>query len=175
MTDKLSMALKNVEMTYGEVVEIASGITAKHFKVLNEMVSKINAQINALTVDQIREYMLTLQIQAFSISEIKEKSALKAELAMALQKEKFAISFNGADGSAAVKDKIALIATSEETVAEALYNLVANLFKAKLDQAHRLVDALKSILISRNQESKYINMTTTNDIPATVGIKYQGN
>lgn len=173
MTEKLSEALRNVELTYGEVVEIANGITANHFKELNALVGKINAQINALTIDQIREYMLTLQIQAFSLSEIKEKSALKAELAMALHKEKFAISFNGADGTAAVKDKLALIATSEETVAEALYNLVSNLFKAKLDQAHRLVDALKSILISRNQESKYINSVSTSDIPPVFGEKYQ--
>lgn len=174
MTNKLSEALNNVEMTYSQVVEVANTIAAKHFTELNNLVSKINSQINALTIDQIRNYILELQLQAFSLSEIKEKSALKAELAAAIQKEKFAISFTGADGTAAAKDKIALIATNEETISEALYNLIANLFRTKLDQAHRLVDALKSILMSRMQENKYINTTATNDIPATLGNKYKG-
>lgn len=174
MTNKLNEALKNVEMTYGQVVEIADTIIAEYFANLNNLVSTINSRINALTIDQIRDYMMELQLQAFSLGEIKEKSALKAELAAAIQKEKFAISFTGADGTAAAKDKIALIATNEEAISEALYNLVANLFKTKLDQTHRLVDVLKSILMSRMQESKYINMTTTNDISATFGNKYKG-
>ena len=174
MTNKLSEALNNVEMTYNQVVEVANTIAAKHFTELNNLVSKINSQINALTIDQIRNYILELQLQAFSLSEIKEKSALKAELAAAIQKERFAISFTGADGTAAAKDKIALIATNEETISEALYNLIANLFRTKLDQAHRLVDALKSILMSRMQENKYMNTIATNDIPATSGNKYKG-
>ena len=174
MTSKLSTALQNVEMTYAEVVEVANDIANKHFKAINAQVAMISSQINALTIDQIRNYILELQLQAFSISEVKEKSALKAELAQALQKEQFAIKFNGADGTGTIKEKIALVETSSEVVAEALYNLIANLFKTKLDQVHRLVDALKSILMSRMQESKYINMTTANDIPATFGNKYKG-
>ena len=114
---------------------------------------------------------MTLQLKAFEISEIKEKAALKAELAETLQKEKFAISFNGLEGSAAVKDKLALVETSAEIVTEALYNLVANLLKTKLDQLHRLVDALKSILMSRMQETKFMNIGSTNEVPATVGTR----
>lgn len=167
MTNKLNEALKNVEMTYSQVVEIADTIIAKYFTNLNNLVSTINSRINALTIDQIREYMMELQLQAFSLSEIKEKSTLKAELAVAIQKEKFAISFTGADGTAAAKDKIALIATNEEAISEALYNLVANLFKTKLDQTHRLVDVLKSILMSRMQEAKFMNVGVDNNIPIT--------
>ena len=121
--------------------------------------------------DQIRDYILTIQLKAFEISEIKEKAALKAELAETLQKEKFAVSFNGLEGSAAVKDKLALVETSAEIVTEALYNLIANLLKTKLDQLHRLVDALKSILMSRMQETKFMNIGSTNDVPATTGTR----
>jgi hypothetical protein len=122
-----------------------------------------------MSIDQIRDYILRIQLKAFEISEIKEKAALKAELAETLQKEKFAVSFNGLEGSAAVKDKLALVETSAEIVTEALYNLIANLLKTKLDQLHRLVDALKSILMSRMQETKFMNMGSTNEVPATTG------
>jgi hypothetical protein len=52
-----------------------------------------------------------------------------------------------------------------------LYNLVANLLKTKLDQLHRLVDALKSILMSRMQETKFMNIGSTNEVPSTTGTR----
>ena len=157
---KLEEALQNVELTYKELVAISNDMLAPLFNPINELVAKINATVNALSIDQIRDYILQLQLKAFEISETKEKAALKAELADTLQKEKFATSFNGFDGSAAVKDKLALIETAPELVSETLYNLVANLLKTKVDQLHRLVDALKSILMSRMQENKFMNITT---------------
>ena len=167
MDKKLEEALAAVEATYGDLVEIANSMLDPLFKPINELVFKLNANIHALAIEQIRDYILELQLKAFSISEIKEKAALKAELAEAIQKEKFAISFNGLDGSAAVKDKLALVATSAETVTETLYNLVANLLRTKLDQVHRLVDSLKSILMSRMQETKFMNVGGSGDITGT--------
>lgn len=173
MTDKLSEALKNVEMTYGQLVEVANGITKPIFEPIDRMVAEINSKVSALPIDLIREYMLQLQLKAYGISEIKEKAALKAELAEALQKERFAINFNSADGSAAVKDKLAQIATSEETLSEVLYNLVSNLFRTKLDQLHRLIDCLKSILMSRMQEAKFINAGASSEVGPTLGEAYK--
>ena len=169
MDKKLETALNNVETTYGELVEIANGMLDPMFEPINAVISRVNASVNAMSIDQIRDYILTLQLKAFEISEIKEKAALKAELAETLQKERFAVSFNGFEGSAAAKDKLALVETSSEIVTEALYNLVANLLKTKVDQLHRLVDALKSILMSRMQETKFMNMGSTNETPATYG------
>ena len=171
MDKKLETALNNVETTYGELIDIANGMLNPMLEPINMIISRVNASVNAMSIDQIRDYILTLQLKAFEISEIKEKAALKAELAETLQKEKFAVSFNGLEGSAAVKDKLALVETSAEIVTEALYNLVANLLKTKLDQLHRLVDALKSILMSRMQETKFMNMGSTNEVPATVGTR----
>lgn len=172
MTDKLNEALNKVEITYQDLIQIANEMTAPMFTPINTLVNAISSTVNALPIDSIRDYILQLQLKAFEISEIKEKSALKAELADALQKEAFAVSFNGAEGSAAAKDKIAQIATAEETVTETLYNLVANLFKTKLDQLHRLVDALKSILMSRMQETKFMNIGTTAEVGPTQGRQY---
>ena len=169
MDKKLETALNNVETTYGELVDIANGMLNPMFEPINMIISRVNASVNAMSIDQIRDYILTIQLKAFEISEIKEKAALKAELAETLQKERFAVSFNSFEGSAAAKDKLALVETSSEIVSEALYNLVANLLKTKVDQLHRLVDALKSILMSRMQETKFMNMGSTNEVPATSG------
>jgi hypothetical protein len=169
MDKKLETALNNVETTYGELVDIANGMLNPMFDPINAIIAQVNASVNAMSIDQIRDYILTIQLKAFEISEIKEKAALKAELAETLQKEKFAISFNGLEGSAAAKDKLALVETSAEIVTEALYNLVANLLRTKLDQLHRLVDALKSILMSRMQETKFMNMGSSSETPATYG------
>ena len=163
MTNKLSEALQNVETTYGELISISNDMTAELFAPANALISQIEVCLTSLPIDSIRDFLLRLQLEAFKLSEIKEKFALKASLADALQKEKFAVSFNMADGSAAVKDKVALLATSEETVSEALYNLVANLFKTKLDSIHRMIDTLKSILMSRMQEQKFMNIGAADD------------
>ena len=160
MDKKLETSLNNVEATYSELVVIANDMLGLIFTPINEIINQVNANVNAMPIDQIRDYILTLQLKAFEISEIKEKAALKAELAEVLQKEKFAVSFNGLDGSAAAKEKLALVETSAEIVTEALYSLVANLLRTKLDQLHRLVDALKSILMSRMQENKFIQNQT---------------
>lgn len=167
MDIKLEQSLNNVETSYSELVAIATNFLHPTIAPIDELVNQINYKINALSVDQLREYLLMLQLKAYGIAEIKEKAALKAELAEILQKEHFAISFNGADGSAAVKDKLATIATSSEIVAEALYNLIASLLKTKLDAIHRLVDVLKSILMSRMQEQKFMNLGASNDIAPT--------
>jgi hypothetical protein len=170
MDIKIEQALTSVEATYGEIVGIANDFLRPSFEPIDALVNEINYRINALSVDQIRDFLLMLQLKAYGIAEIKEKAALKAELAEIIQKEHFAISFNGTDGSAAVKDKIATIATSSEIVTEALYNLIASLLKTKLDAVHRLVDVLKSILMSRMQEAKFMNVGASNEIaPNTNG------
>lgn len=178
MNKKLDDALNKVEITYTELVQIANEMLSSIIDPINDMITDLNSKINSLSIDQLRDYILRIQLKAFEISEIKEKSAMKAELAEAIQKEQFAINFNGLEGSAAAKDKLALVATSSETVVETLYNLIANLLKTKLDQLHRLVDALKSILMSRMQESKFMNIGVDNTIPNTISgrtILNEGN
>lgn len=175
MDKKLDDALNKVEITYTELVQIANEMLASIIDPINDMITDLNSKINNLSIDQLRDYILRIQLKAFEISEIKEKSAMKAELAEAIQKEQFAISFNGLEGSAAAKDKLALVATSSETVVETLYNLIANLLKTKLDQLHRLVSALTSILMSRMSEIKFMQIGYGNEISATTNGKQMLN
>lgn len=150
----LNDALDAVEMTYAEIVDIANCMLNDLITPVSEIIEKLGDNINEASVDDIKMYMWQLQRKAYSLSEVKEKSILKANLAEALKDEKYASKFNEAEGSAAVKQNIALIESSEEIVVEALYELVANSLKTKVDQIHRSVDCLKSILVTRMQEAK---------------------
>ena len=167
MNEKLENAFKQIDMTYQELVEIADSLTQPVFAPINQIVNSLTNTGYLLSIDQIRDAIWQLQIKAYELSEIKEKSTFRADLADAIQKERLATVFNGLDGSAAAKEKLALVEVSEEIVAETLYSLIANLFKTKLDQIHRLVDSLKSILASRMQELKFTNIGVNNDIMST--------
>ena len=149
----LNEALDNVEMTYQELNSIAKDITADFFEPVDALVDELK-NVNELTNDDIRNYMIKLALSSYSLVEVKEKSALKAECSEALRKEAFARNYSEAEGTASAKENTAMLNTSPEMVSEALFNLVSNLFKSKVDQIHRLIDALKSILMSRNMEAK---------------------
>lgn len=173
MDIKLSEALQSVEMSYQDLVEIANGMLEPIISPCNAIITEVNNNINSLSIEQIRDYILRIQLAAYQIAEVKEKSAFKADLSAAIQKEKFAISFNGLDGSAAAKEKLALVENSPEIVTNALYNLTANLLKTKLDQLHRMVAALSSVLMSRMQEAKFMQLGSSSEVPQTYGQQYR--
>ena len=68
--------------------------------------------------------------------------------------EAYAREFNAGDGSVASKDNTATLNISNEILAETIYNLVSNLFKIKLDEIHRVVSTLQTVLMSRMAEAK---------------------
>lgn len=159
---ELQAALDNVNMVFGDLKDIANDITRDAFAGPNSLIQDLD-MVNNLSVDQIRDYMLKLSICSFALGETKEKSAIKAEIAEALRKEKMAYSYGEAVGTNSAKENTATIESSNEIIAESLYNLVANLYKTKMDEVHRVVDTLKSILMSRMQEAKLINMSASED------------
>lgn len=154
MKPELEKALNAVEMTYKDIVEIADGLVADYTQGLDNLIKSVEDRIDKISNDEIREIMLRLSIKAYSFGDVKEKSAIKAECAEILRKEAYAVSFNSAEGSVAAKDNTSTLKVSNEIVSECLYNLVANLFKIKLDETRRLIDTLKTILMSRLSEMK---------------------
>ena len=153
-------AMREVETNYTELKEIANDMLGDFFSPIDETIKKLENNINNLTVDSIKEAILTLSIQSYKISEIKDKTMLKAELAETLKKEAYATSYTGVDGTVATKENFALLQSSPQIVTELLYDLVSSLAKTKLDEVHRVVDSLKSILMSRMQEMK-MNMSSS--------------
>lgn len=155
----LQEALDNVEMTYQELNTIAKDIVSEFFAGADSLIEEVK-DINELDNDSIRNYMIKLSLTSYSLSEVKEKSAMKAEIAETLRKQAMARNYIEASGTASAKENEATINTSAESVSEALFNLVAGLFKTKQDELHRVVSVLQSVLVSRNMEAKL----TTNSI-----------
>ena len=76
------------------------------------------------------------------------------------KKEAYAVNYASQEVTDAAKDSATTLAIAENIVAQCLYDLVAALVKTKLDSTHRLIDTLKSILMSRMQEAKLANSMT---------------
>lgn len=158
MKQNVNTALDNVDAAYGDLIEIANSIIEDVCGDIDRMTQSAYNNIENLTNEDIRDMLLRLSLRSYSFSEIKEKSAFKAALAETLRKEAYAKNFNSTEGSVAVRDNTAVVNTSSEIIAEEIYTLTASLFKTKLDELHRVVDTLKTVLMSRMQEAKLSNV-----------------
>ena len=155
----LDEALNNANVTYKQLVEIANGIVSKCTDSIDNIIKPAQESIERLTNDDIRTLMLKIAMASYAFSEIKEKSAFKAQCAEALRKESYANEFNSAVGSVAAKENTATVNISDEIIVENVYDLVASLLKTKLDEMHRVVDVLKTVLMSRLSEAKLTNVS----------------
>jgi hypothetical protein len=154
----LNAALDNVELAYNEIIDIANDSVAELTGDLDDLINRVYNNIERLTNDDIRDTLLRLSLRAFSFSAIKDKAAFKATLAESLRKEAYAKSYSTLGGTISSRDAQATLSISNEIVVEHLYNLTAALFKTKLDQVHRCVDTLKTVLMSRLSEAKLCNI-----------------
>lgn len=154
MKQNVNAALDTVDMTYSELIDIANNILDDVCGDIDRMTQSAYNNIENMTNEDIRDMLLRLSLRSYSFSEIKEKSAFKATLAETLRKEAYAKNFNSTEGSVAVRDNTAIIQTSAEIIAEEIYTVTANMFKTKLDELHRIVDTLKTVLMSRLSEAK---------------------
>lgn len=161
MNKNLDIALQEVELTYENLVSIANDIVNPILIPINNKIKdmeKHNINLYGASLDSLRVLLLDLSIKSYSLSEIKDKAVLKQEIAETLRKEEYARQFNGNEGTVAVKENIALLNSSEQYLVEIIYNLVSSLLKTKLDEVHRLVNAITTIIMSKMSEMK-INQT----------------
>jgi hypothetical protein len=154
MNASVAKALEDVDMVYYDLIEVANDIFESTTKEINEIMIDAYNDIERLSNDAIRDLMLRLSLKSYTFSEIKEKSAFKASIAESIRKEHYANNFNQSEGTVATRENTAIINTSAEIITEEIYALVANMLKTKLDEIHRVVDTLKSVLMSRMQEAK---------------------
>lgn len=150
----ITMALEKCEMVYADLVEIANEMIGSYTKEVDAVIREASGNIENLSNENIRALLLKISLKAYSFSEIKEKSAFKAECAETLRKEAYAKAFNMTPGATMIKTNMAVINASAEMLSETIYKLVADLFKTKLDELHRVCDSLRSVLSSRVQEMK---------------------
>lgn len=158
MAKDLDEALENTDIVYQNISKLVEDITWPLFWNVNATIWEINDNIENLTMDDLRNYINKLQVSAWSISEIKEKSWMKWDISSTLKDEAYAVSFNWQTGSVAAKENSALLEISKEVLAEKVYKLASNLIKNKTDQILRMIDTLKTILTSRLAEMKIANL-----------------
>lgn len=167
MAKDLNKALETVEITYSQIRQLADDMLFNAFEPINNLVNEITGHIESMPIELLRDYLLRVQLAAFSISELKDRSGIKAVCAEAIRKEAYATSYLSQEGTQSAKDASATLAIAENIVAQCLYELVASLVKTKLDSLYRLADTMKSVLMSRMQEAKFLNLGTSNDIAPT--------
>ena len=158
MNAGVQKALDNVDMVYDDLVVIANDIYNGCLEEIDKLVNSVYDNIENLSNDDLRNLILRISLKAYSFSEIKEKSAFKSTLAETLRKEAYARAFGAAEGTAGAKDNIATLQVSSELLTEEIYDVVASLFKVKLDELHRVTDSLKTVLTSRLSEAKLAQM-----------------
>lgn len=156
--DSLNTIRQNIDDIYKNLIPIANEIVSKCTKASDDIIEDIRLNINELSNDKVRDYILKISLVGYSFSEIKEKSMFKSEIAEMVRKEKYAVEYNAASGAVAARDNEATLNSSDEKVIEMIYSLVASELKVKLDELHRIVDSLKTVLTSRLSEAKITQM-----------------
>ena len=159
-------ANKDVAALFKDLSPMVLEIVNKYSSELDKIFNKLtNASV--LTNSELREYMLALSAESYLFGMSKDASLLKQECAATLAKESQAMAYNGTSGTQTVRSNQALIDTADKQVVSLIYNAVANMMKTKLDECHRMINTLNSILISRNAEAKLANNTTSDNEAST--------
>jgi hypothetical protein len=151
---RVQKALNNIDDTYQDLIVVAEDIFQQTTKDIDEIMMSAYNDIEKLSNDAIRDLMLRLSLKSYTFSEIKEKAAFKSVLAETIRKEEYAQNFNKIEGTVAVRENTATIDTGAEILSEEIYTLVANMLKTKLDEVHRVVNTLQTVLMTRMQEAK---------------------
>lgn len=150
----LEEAIKNVELTNDNLVPIAKQLASKYTQSVDEIINYVIDHVNELSNDKLRCLVTELSFNAYSLGEAKEYSLLKSEIAESLSKETLATEFNLSQGTVEARRNQATLNASNDKLTELLYATVASLLKTKLDEIHRIVDTLKTVITSRNTELK---------------------
>ena len=120
MAKDLNKALSEVEMTYSQIKDIADQMLSGPFEEPNRIVETIQYNIESMSIDMLRDYILRLQLAVYSLSELRDRSGIKAICAEAVKKEAYAAAYVNQEGTAGVKDSNTTLAISENIIAQCL-------------------------------------------------------
>lgn len=152
--NKVNSAKKEVSEIYNSLKPIVKETVDRNTKEIDAIIDKIKKNLTTLTNKELQDYMLQLSIELYYFSERKDMSLLMQECAIAVSKGAQADIFNGTAGTQAVRSNQAVIESMDKQVVAMIQSAVANSMKSKLDEAHRIVNILSNVLISKNAENK---------------------
>lgn len=147
-------AKQEVAEVYKSLQPIVKEVVSKQSKEIDFIIDKIKKNLTTMTNKELQDYMLQLSIETYYFSQIKDLSVLKQECAIAVSKGAQADIFNKTVGTQVVRSNQAVIDSMDKQVVSMLQSAVANCMKSKLDEAHRMVNVLSNVLISKNAENK---------------------
>jgi len=154
MNAKLETAKQEVENIYNYLADSVREVTTQYTAELDNIVKELSKGINLFSNAELWDFQVRLSIAAYILGNIKEQSSLKEACAEALYKENLAQSFTGAIGTQEAKKQQSILDSIDKQAVSMLYASVAGLLKTKCDEAHRLVNVLQGIQISRAAEAK---------------------
>lgn len=149
----ISNARAEVDELFNNLSPLVLEIVNKHSAEADRLIKRVK-DANSFTNEELRELILALSIEAYMFGVTRDAGLLKQECATTLLKEQQARVYNCTEGTQVVRQNASLLNSSEKQVVNMLYGAVADMLKTRLDEIHRLANALNSILISRNAEAK---------------------
>ena len=151
---KIDQANNDVNEIYFQLSEAAKETISEIVKPIDNIVKELSKGINLFSNTELWDFQLRLGIESYKLANIKEQSSLKEACAEALYKESLAKSYAEATGAAETKKQASILASIEKQAVFMLYTSISGILKAKLDEAHRLVNIIQNIQISRAAEAK---------------------
>lgn len=154
MSIKIDQANNDVNEIYFQLSDAAKETIGEIVKPIDDIVKELSKGINLFSNTELWDFQLRLGIESYKLANIKEQSSLKEACAEALYKEGLAKSYAEAIGAAETKKQASILASIEKQAVSMLYSSISGILKAKLDEAHRLVNIIQNIQISRAAEAK---------------------
>ena len=155
MNIKIENTNNAVNEIYFQLSDAIKETVNEIIKPVDDIVKELSKGINLFSNNELWDFQLRLGIESYNLANIKEQSSLKEACAGALYKEGLAKAYSEASGGAAeTKKQASILVSIEKQAVSMLYTSVASLLKTKLDEAHRLVNIIQNIQISRAAEAK---------------------
>lgn len=154
MSVKIDQVNNDVNEIYFQLSDAAKETIGEIVKPIDDIVKELSKGINLFSNTELWDFQLRLGIESYKLANIKEQSSLKEACAEALYKESLAKSYAEATGAAETKKQASILASIEKQAVFMLYTSISGILKAKLDEAHRLVNIIQNIQISRAAEAK---------------------
>ena len=154
MSIKIDQANNDVNEIYFQLSDAAKETIGEIVKPIDDIVKELSKGINLFSNTELWDFQLRLGIESYKLANIKEQSSLKEACAEALYKEGLAKAYAEATGAAETKKQASILASIEKQAVSMLYSSISGILKAKLDEAHRLVNIIQNIQISRAAEAK---------------------
>ena len=154
MSVKIDQVNNDVNEIYFQLSDAAKETIGEIVKPIDNIVKELSKGINLFSNTELWDFQLRLGIESYKLANIKEQSSLKEACAEALYKESLAKSYAEATGAAETKKQASILASIEKQAVSMLYTSISGILKAKLDEAHRLVNIIQNIQISRAAEAK---------------------